>query len=1164
MDPIAALSLAVNIVQVVVWGREATSFCLDVYKSGEINPEQKVIVDNIQKATESIQSSLASQSRVSGEDRYFLEVAQKCQNAAAKLLDKVGPVNLSRRKRAIFKALFERRSVKALEEDFVFCQKALQTRILFDLRRKHDLTALRHDEAFDHIGKDVQNLVFKLEAGEMQLTKIIATQDIIVEKLDALNLKIGSPISNNDSQTILRSLFFPEMSTRQEIISGTYPRTYGWVFRSIKSHKESMDEGDTEYREIEDNSEDDYSEGSECSVGSSRDSYSMAPSWPDMRTWLENGQGIYWISGKAGSGKSTFMKYIFENTGTKEAIAAWSGLAKYSTSGYFFWSQGIALQKSTEGLLRTALFQTIHDIPGLASFCGFDPAVGIFKWTKARLERALCDILSQTKISLKLCLFIDGLDECMEDPVELVALLRRISSFGNLKCVVSSRPFWVFRTEFNGDPQMFLHELTARDIDTYVSGNLERTKSPVPLTMEQRWELIRTLRNKAEGIFLWVTLATGSILEGLRNGDSFEELTLRVDELPLGLDELYKDILSRIEERYRIMAIRYFQILLLDYTREDLVPSVLILSLVDLGIAHDAQDFQPDFLYDTETVIHRCNLTLLHLQRRCGGLLHFEFGWSRGASEIPEVLRSIEDSEELRVQFLHRTILDFFRQSHVVMGSIPKDLVHPWDPMVARAEAFIRRISIVEPNASTPLDAHCMDEFSINVKHIGTALLVIRELEMHSGVSQAQLLAHLDAEGEKIFQFIGQQCFFEPEVHWCTLFSPHFDKNIGSGSLTSLLDLCAICGFEHTIKARIPNLDSETRTHLLHCTLNGLVNFTEGYFVRGGYPGHTFHLPSVDSGEFSSHTSCIIALLEAGANPNVPMKGFIRMTENKTADSNIRSIKEELMTGYTAWTHFLRMLTLDFYSTGLPLGHWHNTEKLSTWAELMEKFIESGADPQQLLQNLTFTVGFGISEWWGPRDHSLAIRFTYAASALSIIDSYFRGNEQGRAFIHELQSAGFQEVLKFSRLELIAEENTREIFDVLFDLSDPSFLEVGCLWDISGAVIDDLGPRIFDLYSPIWQSFPDADSPRWPWGIALINIPQLLSDPTANRHPKLSVFKEVLLRLRDLEPLVRFTKPIPRDSRMMTKQQLEKSRGKMYYRYGPQIPIGQTLTGLDV
>lgn len=30
----------------------------------------------------------------------------------------------------------------------------------------------------------------------------------------------------------------------------------------------------------------------------------------DLTSWLQNGKGLFWVSGEPGSGKSTFMKYI--------------------------------------------------------------------------------------------------------------------------------------------------------------------------------------------------------------------------------------------------------------------------------------------------------------------------------------------------------------------------------------------------------------------------------------------------------------------------------------------------------------------------------------------------------------------------------------------------------------------------------------------------------------------------------------------------------------------------------------------------------------------------------------------------------------------------------------------------------------------------------------
>ncbi len=39
--------------------------------------------------------------------------------------------------------------------------------------------------------------------------------------------------------------------------------------------------------------------------------------------WLEADQGIYWISGKAGSGKSTFMKFLCEDSRTHMSLRDW-------------------------------------------------------------------------------------------------------------------------------------------------------------------------------------------------------------------------------------------------------------------------------------------------------------------------------------------------------------------------------------------------------------------------------------------------------------------------------------------------------------------------------------------------------------------------------------------------------------------------------------------------------------------------------------------------------------------------------------------------------------------------------------------------------------------------------------------------------------------------
>jgi hypothetical protein len=526
------------------------------------------------------------------------------------------------------------------------------------------------DDGFGNLGEDIKNLIRGLESGEIRLAEILMTQHEVARRLENITRGVTNFQHTWDNRAVLASLFFPELLHRTESIETTHPKTYEWA---VKTPEELS--GFNHFR---------------------------TPSWPNLNQWLEGQGGTYWVCGKPGAGKSTFMKYVIEHTSTKRAIASWSGSAESIIASYFFWSQGVALQKSVEGLLRAILFQILETRPALIAFCGLDSAVGIFAWTKDRLFHSLESIISQTNVPIALCLFVDGLDESMDDQKDVIKLVRQVSSHPNVKCVVSSRPLRVLRTAFGSCPQIHLQDLTAKDINEYVSSKLKEIDYPVPMTWNQKSELINGITSKADGVFLWVSLATASILAGITNGDSFDELQSRIEELPSELNDLYSKILSSIELRYRIQAMRYFQLLLLESPHRELEPSVLILSLVDLGMKEPPQESNSGEGH-FEAIMNGCNRTFLHLQQRCGMLLHLEFDrtlfknneetWNK----LPLKLHSLRECETLRVKFVHRTIYDFFRETPLALEVSPNKVCHPWSPLPARAAGFIRRASIMEP-----------------------------------------------------------------------------------------------------------------------------------------------------------------------------------------------------------------------------------------------------------------------------------------------------------------------------------------------------------------------------------------------------------------------------------------------------------------------------------
>ena len=65
--------------------------------------------------------------------------------------------------------------------------------------------------------------------------------------------------------------------------------------------------------------------------------------WSDLKKWLRQEEGIYWVNGKAGSGKSTFMKYIDFDSRTKQYLRAWASPMPLVVASFYFWNPGTSI-----------------------------------------------------------------------------------------------------------------------------------------------------------------------------------------------------------------------------------------------------------------------------------------------------------------------------------------------------------------------------------------------------------------------------------------------------------------------------------------------------------------------------------------------------------------------------------------------------------------------------------------------------------------------------------------------------------------------------------------------------------------------------------------------------------------------------------------------------
>ena len=81
--------------------------------------------------------------------------------------------------------------------------------------------------------------------------------------------------------------------------------------------------------------------------------------WDTFTSWLEqeHGGAVYLVSGKAASGKSTLMRYIFENHWKLCKSDAWTHGGPLMIPMFYIWSTETVMQNSEIGLFRSLLHQ---------------------------------------------------------------------------------------------------------------------------------------------------------------------------------------------------------------------------------------------------------------------------------------------------------------------------------------------------------------------------------------------------------------------------------------------------------------------------------------------------------------------------------------------------------------------------------------------------------------------------------------------------------------------------------------------------------------------------------------------------------------------------------------------------------------------------------------
>ncbi|KAK4200340.1 hypothetical protein QBC40DRAFT_280073 [Triangularia verruculosa] len=298
--------------------------------------------------------------------------------------------------------------------------------------------------------------------------------------------------------------------------------------------------------------------------------------------WLKSGNGIFHISGKLGSGKSTLMKYLGDEAKKSKYLQTWACGRKLVFAQFYFWRHGAEpLQRSLDGLRRTLLCEVLRQYPELI------PTVLPSQWKGSKalslqaspllwhvppspsnilpplphisqdeVEDAFAllvnSIGSERYRELCFCFFIDGLDEFesrgRNDYTAMAKLLNEWmtngSSANGIKICVSSRDYNAFQDAFLEERRLHLHDLTRIDIEVVVRHDLHQISGSPGFD-----SLVHDILQAAQGIFQWVTAVVRYAREQISSGiDNAEELRADVKNLPTETFALYKEVLKRLPD----------------------------------------------------------------------------------------------------------------------------------------------------------------------------------------------------------------------------------------------------------------------------------------------------------------------------------------------------------------------------------------------------------------------------------------------------------------------------------------------------------------------------------------------------------------------------------------------------------------------------------------
>lgn len=219
-----------------------------------------------------------------------------------------------------------------------------------NLSQNFDAQTLKTNKNFTELNESLKSFITGLANSQTSLDTLVSSQmslgALVKHEAEQIRQCISAQSAHLERldieecfyQKFIRSLFYAEIFSRQEHVAYEFDgieNSYEWVFE-----EPSAVDSNPNHQFINPRNQ---------------------PPWANFSEWLRSGSRVYWISGKAGSGKSTLMNYIRNHKQKKELLEQWSAERRLLTPTFFFWNAGVRQQKTIEGLLRSLIYQILTE-----------------------------------------------------------------------------------------------------------------------------------------------------------------------------------------------------------------------------------------------------------------------------------------------------------------------------------------------------------------------------------------------------------------------------------------------------------------------------------------------------------------------------------------------------------------------------------------------------------------------------------------------------------------------------------------------------------------------------------------------------------------------------------------------------------------------------------